>query len=201
MILHRITPTMLACGKPNSLLARARRRYVPNVARRRLSSSRKPTKEEVDAALEKADKQMSAYYTYPVEKVIAAKKKSFHDRHTGKQFYLQVGLGMTLLTSFLVSPFLGRKIAYDKEFREKYVPSWYDYSIESPPSAWTREELNWQIMALQKRLAQRAKNGEFTPEKLDKMRREIHQRPEDERYAHFAKLHPGVDDDEDVEDE
>ena len=48
--------------------------------------------------------------------------------------------------------------------------------------------------------SERAIAGEFTPEKLEEMRRNLHKKPEKEEYAHFAKLHPGVEDDEDLED-
>ena len=54
---------------------------------------------------------------------------------------------------------------------------------------------------LQTKLRQRAINGEFTPEKLEEMRRTMHKKPENPEHAHFAKLHPGVDDDEELEDD
>jgi hypothetical protein len=107
---------------------------------------------------------------------------------------------VSLVCTFLLTPFLGRKIAYDEEFREKYVPSWYDFSVERPKNAWTKEELQREITMLQTSLRERAIAGEFTPEKLEEMRRTIHRKPEKEEHAHFAKMHPGVDDDEDLED-
>ena len=55
----------------------------------------KLTAEEVEAALEKANESMKAYYSYPPEKVIAAKKARFDRRHRDKQFYLQLGIGET----------------------------------------------------------------------------------------------------------
>lgn len=159
------------------------------------------TPEEVEAALENANESMKEYYTYPVEKVIAQKKARFEARHMDKQFYFQLALGMSLLCSFLITPFLGRKIAYDEEFKEKYIPKWYDYSIEKPKSAWTKEELHKQVMLLRTQLHERAIAGEFTPEKLDEMRRTMEKQPEKKEYAHFAQLHPGVDEDEDLEDD
>ena len=109
--------------------------------------------------------------------------------------------GMTLLCSFLVTPFLGKKIAYDEEFRKKYIPEWYDYTIEKPKSAWTKEELHEQVMLLRTQLHERAIAGEFTPEKLEEMRRNLQKKPENPEYAHFAQLHPGVDADEELEDD
>lgn len=162
---------------------------------------KKMSAEEMDAALEKANEAMKAYYSYPPEKVIAAKKLKFDQRHRDKQFYFQVALGTTMLCSFLLTPFLGRKIAHDEEFKKKYIPEWYDYSIEKPKSAWTKEELHQQVMQVQYDLHQRAIAGEFTPEKLEDMRRHLQNKPKEEKYAHFAKLHPGVDDDEELEDD
>ena len=159
------------------------------------------TPEEVDAALEKANESMKAYYSYPVEKVIAAKKARFNNRHRGKDFYLQLGLGMSLLCSFLATPFIGRKIAYDEEFKKKYIPSWYDYTLEKPTSAWTRAELQEHLVKLRTELHERAIRGEFTPEKLEEMRRNLEKKPEKAEHAHFAQLHPGVDDDEELEDD
>lgn len=155
----------------------------------------------MEAALEKANESMKAYYSYPPDKLIALKKAKFEERHMDKQFYFQVALGMTLLCSFIITPFLGRKIALDEEFKQKYIPDWYDYSIERPKNAWTKEELHQQVMILQKQLHERAIAGEFTPEKLEEMRRNLPIKPEREEYAHFAKLHPGVDDDEELEDD
>lgn len=178
------------------------------VMTRRKFSSPTPTKtkskmtaEEVEMALENANESMKAYYSYPPEKVIAAKKAKFNARHMNKQFYLQLGLGMSLLCSFLATPFIGRKIAYDEEFKKKYIPSWYDYTLEKPKSAWTRAELQEQLVQLRTDLHERAIRGEFTPEKLEEMRRNLEKKPEKEEYAHFAQLHPGVDDDEDLEDD
>ena len=105
-----------------------------------------------------------------------------------------------MLCAFILTPFLGRKIAYDEEFRANYVPSWFDYTVDKPTSEWTREELHEQIVLLQQQLHQRAIRGEFTPEKLEEIRRNLDRKPEQEEYAHFAKLHPGVDDDEELED-
>ena len=109
---------------------------------------------------------------------------------------------MGILFSFVASPFIGHKIASDDEFRQKWIPKWYDYTLEKRESEFTREEMHEQILILQKQLHERAIAGDFTPEKLEKMRRNIGPgKPKEEEYAHFSQLHPGVDDDEDLEDE
>lgn len=165
-------------------------------------SAKKVTPEEMEAALKKANESMKAYYSYPPDKVIAAKKERFKRRLSDKQFYLQLGLSVSLVGTFLLSPFLGRKIAHDPEFKESYVPKWFhQFVTERPKNAWTKEELQLEIMMLQTKLHERAIAGEFTPEKLDEMRRTMHKKlPEKLEYAHFAKMHPGVDDDEELED-
>ena len=217
MSLRRIAPLLSRCavgvggrgasaGRSALLPQNRLNAASPAVVRRGLSSppkaaEKKMTAEEVEAALEKANETMKEYYSFPPEKVIAAKKARFEDRHRDKGFYLQLGLAMTMLCSFLVTPFLGRKIAYDDDFRKKYIPEWYDYTIEKPKSAWTKEELHQQVMLLRRQLHERAIAGEFTPEKLEEMRRNLQRKPENPKYAHFAQIHPGVDDDEDIEDE
>ena len=69
---------------------------VPHVTRRAFGTPYKAannsTVEEVEAALEKANESMKAYYSYPPEKVIAAKKLRFKQRLSDRQFYLQLGL-------------------------------------------------------------------------------------------------------------
>ena len=57
------------------------------------TSAKKMTAEEIEAALEKANETMKAYYSYPPDKVISAKKAKFNARHRDNQFYVQLGLG------------------------------------------------------------------------------------------------------------
>ena len=66
-------------------------------------------------------------------------------------------------------------------------------------NAWTKEELQQEIMMLQTKWHEHAIAGEFTPEKLDEMRRTMYKKPEKEEHVHFAKMHPGVGDDDDLE--
>ncbi|KAL7554440.1 hypothetical protein ACHAWF_017883 [Thalassiosira exigua] len=221
MSLRRIAPRLLSCYSGNnvgcprrlvsldSLLLRSSRFDLcsssQRIARRRFSSSPrkndKMTSEEVEESLDKAERAMMEYHTYPPAKVVAANKAKFDQRHRDNQFYIQVGIGVSLLCTFLITPFIGRRIAYDEEFRKKYVPEWYDYSIEQPESAWTKEELHQQLVLMRSQLHERAIAGDFTPEKLEQMRRTMAKKPESQQYAHFAQLHPGVDDDEELEDD
>ena len=59
----------------------------------------KLTAEEIEVTLEKANESMKAYYSYPPEKVIAAKKARFDGRHRDKQFYLQLGIGECIISA------------------------------------------------------------------------------------------------------
>jgi hypothetical protein len=106
----------------------------------------------------------------------------------------------TFLVAFLATPFLGKRIAEDEEFRKKYIPSFYDFAIERPKNAWTREELHEQIVQLKTELHERAIRGDFTPEKLELMRRNFSQADARDDPNGWNKLHPGIEDDEEIED-
>lgn len=56
------------------------------------------TKDEVYQKLEEANETMKAYYSYPPDKVIQMKKARFNDRHRDSSFFIQLGLGMCILT-------------------------------------------------------------------------------------------------------
>lgn len=54
---------------------------------------------------------------------------------------------------------------------------------------------------MQKELHEKAIKGEFTPEKIDEMRRHFAgAEPENDPHG-WGKIHPGLDDDEDIEDD
>jgi hypothetical protein len=111
--------------------------------------------------------------------------------------------------AFIASPILGKKIAQDDEFREKYIPDWYDFRVKAPTSAWTRQELHEQIVSVEKDMRERTIRGEFTPEKLGELKRSMQPRSdltdEDIKYAEkygWGRIHPGVDpDDDDYDDD
>jgi hypothetical protein len=112
-----------------------------------------------------------------------------------------LALGASFLVAFIATPFLGRKIAQDQDFREKWIPSWYNFNVEKPAQAWTRQELHEQMVEVQRELHERAIRGDFTNEKLEEMRRHLHGvDPEDDEHG-WGKIHPGVDDDEDIEED
>jgi hypothetical protein len=158
---------------------------------------------EREAALRDANEKMKLYYTNrpPIDQVI--KKRKFGEGPRSEAHFLQLFAVSSFLTLFLCAPFLGRKIAKDEEFRKKYIPSWYDFTTEKPDYAWTRQELHEQQIMMQNELRERAIRGEFTEEKLQEMRRHFEGRDEDKiaREQGWDLLHPGVDDDEDLEDE
>lgn len=173
------------------------------------SNTGKTAAEEAEEArqqvLHDANEKMKTYHNARLAKLrgeLPSKQKSISQVN-----YAQVGVIAAFLLAFAASPFLGKKIAKDKEFREKYVPSWYDFTIKRPTSELSREEVHDQILQLQKEIRARAIRGEFSDEKLAKMRRYMDGldpdkefNPDNDEHA-WSKLHPGVDDDEDVEDE
>jgi len=159
------------------------------------------TDAERTAILRDANEKMREYHMKrpPIYKVV--KQKKFSDNFNDNAFVLQMSIASTFLVAFLITPFLGRKIAQDEEFRKKYIPGWYDFTMERPSNAWTRAELHEQYIQLQRELHERAIRGEFTPEKLDEMRRHFDGVNPKEDVHGWGKLHPGVDDDEDIEDD
>jgi hypothetical protein len=86
--------------------------------------------------------------------------------------YLQGTIAGLFVIAFMSMPFLGKKIATDDEFRKRYVPSWYDYTVPKPDKAWTRQELHEQMLDVQRTLHERAIAGEFTPENIERMRQQ-----------------------------
>ncbi|KAL3917322.1 MAG: hypothetical protein SGILL_004769, partial [Bacillariaceae sp.] len=87
---------------------------------------------------------------------------------------------------------------------------WYDFRVKPPKSAWTREELHNQIVEVEKDMRERAIRGEFTPDKLEELRRSLQPRSdlsaEDVDMAkkyNWGTIHPGIDpeDDDDDDDE
>jgi hypothetical protein len=123
--------------------------------------------------------------------------------------FVQIGVLSVFVVAFMTTPFIGKKIATDEEFRAKWVPSWYDYTVKKPENPWTREELHEQMLRVQKDLRERAIRGEFTKEKLEEMRQtlEYHhlpgradmKAPSNKKVPKgWDRIHPGVDNDSDV---
>jgi hypothetical protein len=173
-------------------------------------ASQKLTHEEREAAVNHANQAMKGY----VETRILAKQGKLKSKGRGRseqhksETAIQLSLLISLGLAFIVSPILGRKIAVDEEFRKKYVPDWYDFRVKPPKSAWTREELHHQIIEVEKDMRERAIRGDFTPEKLEEMRRRMQPRSdlsqEDidmaKKYG-WGAIHPGIDPDDDDDDD
>lgn len=168
------------------------------------------TPAEREEAIREANRQMKGY----VETRILAKQGKLPSKGRGRsknsksQHAMQISLFVSLSLAFIASPILGRKIAKDEEFRKKYIPDWYDFRIKSPDSAWTRQELHEQLVEVERDMRERAIKGDFTPEKLEEMKRSMQPRSdltdEDIYYAEkygWGRVHPGVDPDEYDEDE
>lgn len=166
------------------------------------------TKAERDEAIRTANKTMKNY----VETRILAKqgklKKRAASDNTKSAHKIQLSLLFSLGLAFIASPILGKKIAQDDEFRSNYIPDWYDFRVRKPESAWTRQELHEQLVEVEREMRERAIRGDFSPDKLKEMKRQLHPRSDlTEEDLEFAKkygwgrVHPGIDDDEDDEDD
>lgn len=182
--------------------------------KRFFSNPKHPTQTMTDAqreeVLQDANRQMQGY----VEARILAKQGKLKSKGRGKsdnvksQNAIQLSLMISLAAAFIASPILGKKIAQDDEFREKYIPSWYDFRVKAPESAWTRDELHEQLVSVERDMRERAIRGDFSPEKLEELKRSMQPRSdlsdEDIMYAEkygWGRIHPGIDPDEDDEDD
>ena len=155
--------------------------------------------------LMKANSEMEKYH-HAREKL---RKGLLKKREEGfNKFYLAAA--SVFFVTFLYMPMLGRKIARDDEFRAKYIPSWYDFTVRKPENPWTRAELTLQIEEVVTELHERAAAGEFAPEKLDALERRLaaadgdmnaaepdgKKDSEAKRRAGWDKIHPGLEEDE-----
>lgn len=178
-----------------------------------MSSNKGMSIEERNDAVRHANKAMKGY----TQTRILAKQGRLpsKNRRQSEEYQsanaIQFSLFISLGIAFIISPILGRKIAHDKEFREKYIPEWYDFRIQPPKSAWTRQELHEQIIDVERDMRERAIRGDFTPEKLTELKQSLQPRSdlseEDiamaQKYG-WGNIHPGLDpedydDDEDDE--
>ena len=194
---------MLACSRGLLCVSRSGR----NSLRNRLMST---SQEEREAAMRHANQSMKGY----VETRILAKQGKLKSKSRGPSdktksaTAIQMALFVSLSAAFIASPILGKKIAQDEEFREKYIPAWYDFRVKAPESAWTRQELHEQLVDVEKDMRERAIRGEFTPENLEELKRSMQPRSdlteEDKMYAEkygWGRIHPGVDPDDDYDDD
>ena len=168
----------------------------------RLATRKPMTSAERDAALRSANEKMRQYVINRPSLDKVKPKRKFGEGKQGEQHLVQFAALSVFLSAFLITPFLGKKIASDEEFRKKYIPSWYDYSLEKPFYAWTRRELHEQMVQLQTELHERAIKGDFTPEKLEEMKAQRRQFMGKEKNVNgWDQLHPGLDEDDDLEDD
>lgn len=164
------------------------------------------TPEQRQAFLQQANAHMAKYYEARelFRQGKLASKNPYQQQQQGAGT-IQLAVVGVFLVAFLCMPVLGKKIAQDDEFRQKWVPSWYDYTVKKPEKPWTRQELHEQMIAVQQDIRQRAIDGEFTPEKLQELQRnlQVHDRQPTSRPvpAGWNKIHPGLADDEPVNEE
>jgi hypothetical protein len=156
--------------------------------------------------LKEANRQMEKYHQTR-ELMKQGKLKSKNAQYGPKNAAgAQMAVVGFFLAAFLSMPFLGKKIAQDEEFREKYVPKFMDFTVPKPENPWTRDELHEQMLQIQRDIRERAIRGEFTPEKLQEMKGSLagmdypHRSGIDKSKIPkgWDKIHPGLDDDEDL---
>jgi len=177
-----------------------RKASSPSSSASATTKPKKPTPEQ-EEQLRYANEKMRDYHERrPSLDVLAKARKNNRSKYRDSEHTMQLGVVVSLMTVFLITPLLGRKFAQDEEFRKKYLPSWYDFTLKKPKSEWSREELHEKIVEMQRDLHERAIRGEFSKEKLEKMRRRFAGVDPDDDEHGWGKLHPGVEDDEDVED-
>eukprot|EP00977_Amphora_coffeiformis_P019401 scaffold7213_cov166-Amphora_coffeaeformis.AAC.17 len=118
----------------------------------------------------------------------------------------QLGVVTLFLVAFMATPLVGKKIAKDEEFRNKWVPSWYDFTVAKPENPWTREELHEQMIAVQREIRERAIRGEFSAEKLEELQKNLEGQytthratmPQSAIRKEWERIHPGLEEGEDV---
>ena len=121
-------------------------------------------------ALKDANAQMQKYHeTRELMRQGKLTKLNNKNQQNSSATAAQAGILVVFLVAFMSTPFIGKRIAQDEEFRKKYIPSWYDYTVKRPENAWTRDELHEQMLQVQHDIHTRAIAGEFTPEKLKEL--------------------------------
>jgi hypothetical protein len=171
--------------------------------------------QEQQEILRNANEQMLKYHEAKI--LMAQGKLPNKNEHLkpDQPGLIQAGIFGTFLILFFSMPFLGKKIAKDEEFRNKYVPDWYNFTVPKPEKPWTRQELHEQMIEQQRILRERAIQGDFHPDKLASLQDRFqnlqssnpNDRPSDPTrnstkddipYG-WNRLHPGLADNEDVD--
>lgn len=117
----------------------------------------------------------------------------------------QIGVITLFLVAFMATPLIGKRIAQDEEFR-RAMPSWFDFTVPKPEKPWTREELHEQMIAVQREIRERAIRGDFSPEKLEELQKNLEGQyashraslPPSQIRKEWERIHPGVEEGEEV---
>lgn len=173
--LHRcsalVTTKTWICNS-SATITPARREGLLNwtmLSLRRGHSSNNDSKPQ-HVALKDANAQMQKYHeTRELMRQGKLPKLNNNGKQNNSATATQAGILVVFLVAFMSTPFLGKKIARDEEFRKKYIPEWYDYTVKRPENPWTRDELHEQMLQVQHDIHNRAIAGEFTPEKLKEL--------------------------------
>lgn len=157
------------------------------------------TPEQVQAYLRQANATMEQYhYTRELARQGKLPNKNAHygpnsgDSSTGT---VQVGIVAFFLVAFACTPWIGKQMAHDEEFRLRF--SFYDYTVRRPEAPWTRQELHEQMLAVEQELRQRALQGDFQPEKLEALQRNFRKLDGNQEQSNYPsawdRIHPGLE--------
>jgi hypothetical protein len=172
------------------------------------------TPEQVDAYLRNANAEMAKYHQAREQfRRGQLPNKNAKYGPPQNQGTIQAVIVAVFVVAFLAQPFIGKRLAQDKEFRDTWWPSWYDFTVRPPQHAWTREELHEQRVAVEKEIRERAIQGDFTPQKLQEMQQRFNQKntyqppqiegadPNPQVPAGWSKIHPGLEEGESLNEE
>lgn len=165
----------------------SRLRYASRLTTRRFKSDEASKLEY----LRSANAEMQKYHE--TRELLRRGKLPSRNKQTPTSYWPAAAALGAFLVVFAAMPFLGKKIAKDDEFREKYVPKALDFTVPKPENPWTREELHQQMLMVQHELRRRAIAGELDDKKLDEMREKM----QSDIPKKWNQVHPGSDDEED----
>eukprot|EP00540_Astrosyne_radiata_P011898 CAMPEP_0116842642 /NCGR_PEP_ID=MMETSP0418-20121206/11633_1 /TAXON_ID=1158023 /ORGANISM="Astrosyne radiata, Strain 13vi08-1A" /LENGTH=205 /DNA_ID=CAMNT_0004473281 /DNA_START=75 /DNA_END=692 /DNA_ORIENTATION=+ len=156
--------------QPVGIVVTRRGCFISGLVRRHSSSS-KMSAAEREAAIRDANEKMRQYHVNrPPLPLIYERKRAIGRQRDAQHHSIQLLVVTGFLVAFGGTVFLGRRIAIDDEFRKRYLPIWYDFTLPKPESLYTRAQMHEDLVQRQKELHERAIRGDFSPEKIQELR-------------------------------
>jgi len=177
-------------------------RFTRFRSRRRFSDDNNNEKKE--AYLRQANAQMARYHE--TRELLRQGKlppnpenaKYSQQQGSADVGYLQGGVVLVLLLGLIVQPYLNKRMLRDPEFKEQYGPYLQLFNFQTTLGRtdhlkpWTREELHEQRIAVERDLRERAIRGDFANPQAA---------AEADVPEAWRKIHPGMDQDEEWNEE